>query len=342
MIGKVFTLHQAPKKDDPFTIYYPIEITRPGRVYISVSLKEIIPQPQGNMRTPLHATLVDARAFNISEASWKKWTKKTIKYAEYAPGGYVAVKILEEVGEVVEKVAGLFGKKKEPPAWYHGSKYCRVTDYRSGLSFGHSVDSHELEKTKGRYVLLFRNYSTRHRGNGKIFISYPGDYSELDKTVEKEMKCHPDLVINSVSLDANKRLQVSVANKQCLIHPARWKAVGPDGSGEAKSIMKHQASVTEGYVNGLASAKNADEVIDAIERYTEGMKKLIPELQEFQKNYPEYKQGKLPKGMEADVKRIEESSAKMPEAMMKVTQYMMDPRVQEAMTRMGNEMGKFE
>ncbi|MBW2558678.1 MAG: hypothetical protein JRD69_07610 [Deltaproteobacteria bacterium] len=113
---------------------------------------------------------------------------------------------------------------------------------------------------------------------------------------------------------------------------------GSDGSSEAKSIIKNQASVTEDYVNGLTNAKNADDVVGTIEQYTEGMKKLIPELREFQKNYPDYKQGKLPAGMEADIKRMEEASARIPAAMMKVTQYMMDARVQEAMTLMGNEM----
>ena len=111
-----------------------------------------------------------------------------------------------------------------------------------------------------------------------------------------------------------------------------------DGSSEAKSIIKNQARVTEDYVNGLANAKNADDVVGVIKKYTEEMKKLIPELQQFQKNYPDYKQGKLPAGMEADIKRMEEVSAKIPAAMMKVTQYMMDGRVQEAMTQMGNEM----
>ena len=111
-----------------------------------------------------------------------------------------------------------------------------------------------------------------------------------------------------------------------------------DGSTEAKSIIKNQANVTENYVTDLANAKNADDVVGAIEHYTEKMKKLIPELQEFQKKYPDYQQGKLPEGMEADIKRMEEASAKIPAAMMKVAQYMMNPKVQEAMTQMGKEM----
>lgn len=115
-----------------------------------------------------------------------------------------------------------------------------------------------------------------------------------------------------------------------------------NGSSEAESIIKNQANVTEDYVNGLADAKSADDMVAAIEHYTEGMKKLIPELKEFQKNYPEYQQGKMPEGMEADIKRLEAASAKIPGVMMKMVSYMMDGKVQAAMEQMGQEMSKLE
>ncbi|CCK78575.1 hypothetical protein [Desulfobacula toluolica] len=115
-----------------------------------------------------------------------------------------------------------------------------------------------------------------------------------------------------------------------------------NANNDAKSIIKNQANVTEDYVNGLVSAKNADDMVAAIENYTEGMKKLIPELKEFEKNYPEYKQGKMPEWMEADIKRLEAASAKIPEAMMKMVTYMMDGKVQAAMEKMGQEMSKLE
>jgi len=115
-----------------------------------------------------------------------------------------------------------------------------------------------------------------------------------------------------------------------------------DGSSEVKSIIKNQTSVTEDYVNGLADAKSADDVATVIGQYTEGMKKLIPQLQEFQKNYPEYKQGEMPDGMEADVKRLEEVSAKIPGAMMNAAAYMMDGKVQAAMEQMAREMSKLQ
>ena len=115
-----------------------------------------------------------------------------------------------------------------------------------------------------------------------------------------------------------------------------------DGSSDAKSLMSNQTKVTEDYVKGLADAKNADDVIDVIENFTKGMNKIIPELQEFQKNYPEYMQGEMPEGMEADIKRLEAASAKIPGAMMKVTQYMMDSKVQAALTQMSEEMSKLQ
>lgn len=117
---------------------------------------------------------------------------------------------------------------------------------------------------------------------------------------------------------------------------------GSDGSSTAESIIKDQADITENYVNDISSADSSEKVVAAIERYTEGMKKLIPKIKEFQKKYPEYQQGKVPEGVEADAKRLEESSAKIPGAMMKLTAYMMDSKVQLAIQKMGEEMSKLQ
>ncbi len=117
---------------------------------------------------------------------------------------------------------------------------------------------------------------------------------------------------------------------------------GSDGSSKAESIIKDQTSVTEDYVNSLSSAKNSQDMVAAIEQYTEGMKKLIPKLKEFQKKYPEYQNGKVPESVEADMKKLEEISAKLPGAMMKTASYMMDGEVQAAMQKMGEEMSKMQ
>lgn len=117
---------------------------------------------------------------------------------------------------------------------------------------------------------------------------------------------------------------------------------GSDGSSEAKSIIKQQVSATENYVNGLDGAKSADDVIKAVNNYTKDMKKLIPDLKAFQKKYPEFHQGKVPEGMEKEMAKLQEVSEKIPGAMMKTASFMMDARVQEAMTRMGQEMSRLQ
>ena len=117
---------------------------------------------------------------------------------------------------------------------------------------------------------------------------------------------------------------------------------GSDSSSAASSIIKKQADITEEFVNGLTNSKNADDAARAIDNYTDGLKKLIPELIEFQKKYPEFRDGEVPEGLEADVRKMEEVSMKMSEAMDKTMQYMMDPKVVEAMTRMGEELSKIE
>ena len=111
---------------------------------------------------------------------------------------------------------------------------------------------------------------------------------------------------------------------------------------QAASIIETQADITETYIKEINSAGTADEVVAAIEHYTEGMKELIPQLKEFQEKYPEHEQGNVPENIQADLDRLEEISGKIPAAMMKMTSYMMDTNVQAAMEKMGQEMSKFQ
>ena len=102
---------------------------------------------------------------------------------------------------------------------------------------------------------------------------------------------------------------------------------GSEGTREARSIMRKQADITEDYLNDLSNAENADGVVKAIDKYSEGMRELIPELREFNEKYPEYKEGKIPEGLEEEVDRLREASSKIPGAMMKMAKYMMNSSV---------------
>ena len=111
---------------------------------------------------------------------------------------------------------------------------------------------------------------------------------------------------------------------------------------EGSSVIKKQVKASENYINGMADAKNADDVVKTIDKFTDDMKELMPELMELEKKYPGYRDGEIPKELEADMKEMEEVSEKMAGAMSNMMKYMMDPKVQAAMTRMGEEMGKLE
>lgn len=119
-----------------------------------------------------------------------------------------------------------------------------------------------------------------------------------------------------------------------------FTACGSDGSKEASALIESQADITENYVNGLLKAENADDVVAVVEEYTKGMKEVFPKLDELYKKHPEFTQGETPEKVTEALKRLEEATEKLPSAMMKLTPHMMDPKVQQAMVQMGNEMGK--
>ena len=110
---------------------------------------------------------------------------------------------------------------------------------------------------------------------------------------------------------------------------------------DSSSVLKKQIKASENYINGMSDAKSADDVVKVIDNFTEDMIALLPELQEFEKKYPGYREGRVPE-LEEDVKAMEEVSQKMSGAMSNMMKYMMDPKVQAAMTRMGEEMSKLE
>jgi hypothetical protein len=119
-------------------------------------------------------------------------------------------------------------------------------------------------------------------------------------------------------------------------------ACSSDATSDLESLMKKQASVLEKCVDGMEKAQSSDDMVKAIEAYTAGMKELLPQLQEFQKKYPDYEKGVVPKDLEDEVKRVEQASARFSAAMMNSIRFMMDARVQEAMTRMSEEIGEME
>ena len=121
-------------------------------------------------------------------------------------------------------------------------------------------------------------------------------------------------------------------------------ACGGDKYADARDIMAEHAQVMEAYITGLESATDAAQCAATIDAYTAGMEKLIPRLKAFQEKYPELVNENngdpAPAEVEAETKRLEELSTRMPAATMNMMKYMADPQVQAAMQRMTQAMEK--
>jgi len=119
-------------------------------------------------------------------------------------------------------------------------------------------------------------------------------------------------------------------------------ACSSDGTSEFKSLMNKQVDVIENFAESVEKAQNSANMAAAIEDYTAGMKKLVPKLQQLQSKFPEYGQGSMPKELKNEAERVEKASAKLSTAMMSSMRYMMDAKVQQAMTKMAEEIGDMQ
>ena len=120
-------------------------------------------------------------------------------------------------------------------------------------------------------------------------------------------------------------------------------ACGGDKYKEARSVMADHAKASESYLNGMNNAKSADDVVDTVNKFTDDMKTIIPRLKALHEKYPDWWVGgqasNVPEELQAEGKRLEDLSGKMQSATMNIMKYMMDPKVQQAMQRMGQELG---
>lgn len=114
--------------------------------------------------------------------------------------------------------------------------------------------------------------------------------------------------------------------------------------GEIEDIISDKAKITESYITDLEKADNAEDVAEAINEFTDGMKTLIPKIKAYQETNPEIwiDGDDVPEKIKAQQARLEAANEKVQGAFMNMMTYMMDSKVQEAMMNMGVEIGKME
>jgi hypothetical protein len=109
---------------------------------------------------------------------------------------------------------------------------------------------------------------------------------------------------------------------------------------DVKEIFNEMIKIQEVYIAALEKAKDAKEVVAAMDAFGDSMVKEMPKIKELDKKYPELKNEKTPpKEIEAEYKKLQEVSEKLgkvsTDVMMKNAK---DPEVMKAAQRMGEKM----
>ncbi|NPV03449.1 MAG: hypothetical protein HPY67_01785 [Syntrophaceae bacterium] len=211
---QAFTLYGG-SDGNPFDLFYPFELTRPGPVRVIVK----VDTGSGPSQHRLRATLLDARVFDPKKTPPDFWDQlyRSVRPAaktaqavlEINPLFKVSEKIVGEAASVLKHISKVFtGGKKKPPAYYHGSAGLGPNMINGGID--HAVDHPELAATAGRYLVILQNFSSQ-TVKGQILIDYPGSAWDVDPEIEQGYEVKADLAVESVSLDASNRVMVVIA-----------------------------------------------------------------------------------------------------------------------------------
>jgi len=108
---------------------------------------------------------------------------------------------------------------------------------------------------------------------------------------------------------------------------------------DVEAVLDTEIDVMSTFIDDMKSAGSADDVAAAIGTYAEGMEKLVPQLKEITRTYPNLKNGDdIPDDLKAKMDRIEELIGQFPGTMMKATGFMTNPKVQKAWEGFGQVM----
>ena len=196
-----FTLYPGTPKD-PYTLYFPIELTEPGQIKASAVI--LSSRPELGSHDRLYFFLADHRAFGkVSPEGWKKWLNKANKYnpVEHLAGDELRG-FVRGMKSMKDSLLGKKKKKKKMPKYFHrGAAY-----YARGGGLTHNVDAPELAATGGRYVLILKNAS-RAEVQKRLTLTYPGAKAANTRA------SLPDLVVKALWLNAKGQVVVLVKNE---------------------------------------------------------------------------------------------------------------------------------
>ncbi|MHC3994286.1 hypothetical protein ACXWTF_05615 [Thiomicrolovo sp. ZZH C-3] len=178
------------KGSDPYTVFYPIEVTEPGRVTFEIKVTNYTHEQvdQKKRRSPFRWYFVDSRFLNgkqpMKKSTFQEWAQKANKYN---PVEYIAGDEIRGVYRSLKSLSdSIFGKKKKKklPAYYRrGNAHVTLADGRSTPPH-YDIDQMELMETQGMYFIVLDNYDRQLAPEFEVKISYPGKQQYVDEALQ--------------------------------------------------------------------------------------------------------------------------------------------------------------
>ena len=110
------------------------------------------------------------------------------------------------------------------------------------------------------------------------------------------------------------------------------------GYADMANVLNDYTDIQEKYLKDLKNVDSPEDLIKALETYTESMTKIMPRMQELSEKYPELAEVEPPKHIQERLDKIaDEIQEEAPKAVM---EYQSDPKVQEAFMKMASMMGQ--
>jgi len=124
----------------------------------------------------------------------------------------------------------------------------------------------------------------------------------------------------------------------CLL--ALTLAAGCGGKySDVKQVNEEYVEMVETYVADLEKADDKDDVVKAMNNFTDDLEEIWPRMRELAEKYPELENSdEPPEELKESMENAEKVGAKIASSFMKIMQYMDDPEVQAAQERMGRVM----
>jgi hypothetical protein len=115
---------------------------------------------------------------------------------------------------------------------------------------------------------------------------------------------------------------------------------------EVKSIMEKVVLSLEKLITGLEEAENADDIVAALDNYSNEILPLGPKMKELIKKYPELKElqdeSTCPEELKPIMEKIDKLGKRMVGGVAKIQEYANDPKVKEAQIRWLKAMAALE